>query len=640
MEASARRATPEQGAGPEAGTPAPGSAVAAPGGGQPLATAQRAGVAGASRSAGAGDLGGAATRFAGWRRFWPAVAAVAGGLLLTLAFPPAGWWPLAPAAVALITAAIWQPGAAPARKPLRRGAALGFLAGAAFFLVLVFWLHVIGPDAWLVLAIVEAAYFAPLGAGIAAVARLRLAPLWAACGWMAEEAVRGRAPLGGFTWGRLAFSQSATPFTRYASVGGAPLLTFVIALAGGLITVAVCGWPRSVRTRDARHTTARLAAAAAVIALAVAGPAIPLPRAAGRSVTAAVVQGNVPRLGLHFFGQRSAVLDNHVNAMHKLATLVWQGRLRQPDLVILPENSSDLDPYQNLDAYTLINSAVRAVGVPTLVGTMTFTSDGQHLQNRGIVWSPVSGPGAYYVKQHPVPFGEYVPMRRVLSKFIKRFSLVPYDQVPGHRTGVLHLGPAVVGDVICFEVAYDGLVRDVAGAGLLVVQTNNATFGRTVETWQQLAMGRLRAVEHGRSLVVAATSGVSAIIDPDGHVAERSAVFTTDVLVRAVDVREGTTLATRLGAGPEWLAVVVALAALILAVTPARRGHPRRAGPTDGTRRARERGAGEAGRNEDPAGAGREEEAARAGREHGTTGAGREAETVPGEPRQGRERSP
>ncbi len=579
MEASARRATPEQGAGPEAGTPAPGSAVAAPGGGQPLATAQRAGVAGASRSAGAGDLGGAATRFAGWRRFWPAVAAVAGGLLLTLAFPPAGWWPLAPAAVALITAAIWQPGAAPARKPLRRGAALGFLAGAAFFLVLVFWLHVIGPDAWLVLAIVEAAYFAPLGAGIAAVARLRLAPLWAACGWMAEEAVRGRAPLGGFTWGRLAFSQSATPFTRYASVGGAPLLTFVIALAGGLITVAVCGWPRSVRTRDARHTTARLAAAAAVIALAVAGPAIPLPRAAGRSVTAAVVQGNVPRLGLHFFGQRSAVLDNHVNAMHKLATLVWQGRLRQPDLVILPENSSDLDPYQNLDAYTLINSAVRAVGVPTLVGTMTFTSDGQHLQNRGIVWSPVSGPGAYYVKQHPVPFGEYVPMRRVLSKFIKRFSLVPYDQVPGHRTGVLHLGPAVVGDVICFEVAYDGIVRDAVthGGQAIVVQTNNADYGRTSQPAQQLAVSRLRAVEHARPVLIAATSGISAIIQADGTVVAQSRQFTQAIFVHQIRASAALTLADRLGELPEWIGAGAGAGAAALGIVGiAIRGKTRR----------------------------------------------------------------
>ncbi len=536
MEASARRATPQQGSGPETGTPAPGSATGTP----PRWRAVRRGLL-------------------------PAAAAVAGGLLLTLAYPPAGWWPLGPVAVAMITAAIWRPGTG---RPLRRGALLGFLTGAAFFVVLLFWLRVIGPDAWLLLAIVQAAYFAPLGAGIAAVARLRLAPLWAACLWVAEEAVRGRVPLGGFTWGRLAFSQPATPLTRYVSAGGAPLLTFVVALAGGLIAVAVCGPPGAARTRDTRHVTARITAVAALIALTAAGPAIPLPRADGHGVTVAVIQGNVPRLGLRFFGQRAAVLNNHVNAMHKLATLVKEGRLPQPDLVILPENSSDLDPYQDLYAHALIDSAVRAVGVPTLVGAMTFTSDGTHLQNRGIVWSPATGPGAYYVKQHPVPFGEYVPLRSVLTKFIKRFSLVPYDQVAGHRPGVLRLGPVVVGDVICFEVAYDGIVRDAVthGGQAIVVQTNNADYGRTDQPAQQLEVSRLRAVEHARPVLIAATSGISAIITADGRVIAQSRQFTQAIFVRQIRASTALTLADRLGELPEWILAAAGVCAAALGI--------------------------------------------------------------------------
>jgi apolipoprotein N-acyltransferase len=509
-------------------------------------------------------------------RLWPAGTAIAGGLLLTLAFAPAGWWPVAPVAVALITVAIWQPGTA---RPLRRGAALGFLAGAAFFVVLLFWLHVIGPDAWLVLALVEAAYFAPLGLGIAAVARLRLAPLWAACLWVAEEALRGRLPLGGFTWGRLAFSQSDSPFTRYASVGGAPLLTFVVALAGGLIATAALGGVRgSGRAAaaaavdqppaGARRTTVRLAAAIGVIALAAVGPVIPLPHAGGRSVTVAVVQGNVPRLGLGFLGQRSTVLDNHVNAMQKLAALVAAGRLRHPDMVVLPENSSDIDPYQDPGAYALINSAVRAVGVPTLVGAMTFTSDGHHLQNRGIVWSPTTGPGAYYIKQHPVPFGEYVPMRSVLSKFIKRFQLVPYDQVAGRRPGVLRLGPVAIGDVICFEVTYDNIVKDAVthGGQAIVVQTNNADYGRTDEPAQQLAVSRLRAVEHARPVLIAATSGISAVITPDGQVLTQSRQFTQAILVRQIRISTALTLADRLGALPEWILAGAGTGAAALAI--------------------------------------------------------------------------
>ena len=159
-------------------------------------------------------------------------------------------------------------------------------------------------------------------------------------------------------------------------------------------------------------------------------------------------------------------------------------------MVLLPENSSDIDPYQDPAAYALINSAVRAVGVPTLVGAMTFSSDGQH---RGEPWHRLvaaTGPGAYYIKQHPVPFGEYVPLRSVLTKFIKRLQLVPYDQVAGHTAGALRLGSVTIGDVICFEVTYDNIVRDAVAHGgrAIVVQTNNADYGRTDEPVQQLAI--------------------------------------------------------------------------------------------------------------------------------------------------------
>ena len=163
--------------------------------------------------------------------------------------------------------------------------------------------------------------------------------------------------------------------------------------------------------------------------------------------------------------------------------------------------------------------------------------------------------GESYVKRHPVPFAEYIPLRSLARLVSDEVDLVPRDFVrrrPARRPRPV--GPATVGDVICFEVAYDGIVRDIVdgGAELIVVQTNNATFGRSDETWQQLAMVRLRAVEHGRPALMAATSGVSAVVDPDGHrPAPARTSFTADVLVRAVSGREGDTLADRVGAGPE-----------------------------------------------------------------------------------------
>ncbi|RFS84374.1 apolipoprotein N-acyltransferase [Actinomadura spongiicola] len=508
------------------------------------------------------------------------------------AFPPYDLTFLAPVGVALFIFVLRG-------LPARTGAWLGFVGGAAFFLPVLEGIAAIGPDGWIVLSLVQALYFVPLGAGICLVTRLPLWPLWTAALWVGEELVRGHVPFGGFPWARLAFSQTATVLTPYASYGGAPLVTFLTALIGGLLAYAAVAAHRArtahpARTahRDQRRADDRAggegsdepsgetpgekrpgllaalvpvgAALGAVAALAGLGALIPTPTA-GRPVTVAVVQGNVPRLGLDALGQRKAVLNNHVRATHELAAKVRAGTLPRPELVVWPENASDLDPYSEPEAYQAIDGAVRAVGVPVLVGALTDTPDGEKVENRGIVWDPSTGPGDYYVKRHPVPFGEYLPFRDVLTKLITRFEQIPRDFAKGTRSGVMRLGPVTVGDVICFEVAYDREVRDVARGSLLVVQTNNATYGRTSLPPQQVAMSRLRAVEHGRTILVAATSGISAIVAPDGRMIDRSGEFVPDLQVATVQARTSRTLADRVGAAPERVLAVLGLGAVCAA---------------------------------------------------------------------------
>jgi apolipoprotein N-acyltransferase len=508
---------------------------------------------------------------AGWGRMGAAVAA---GLLMFLAFPPnplshaagsTGIWPLAPVGVAVFTLAVRGVRA-------RTGAWLGLLAGLAFFLVLLDWVRVIGPDALAGLSITEAAYFAPLGAGVALAGRLRGWPLWTAALWVTEEFVRGRWPLGGLPWGRLAFSQTAGPLTPYAALGGAPLVTFVTALIGALLAVALLRAPLPpvfTRWREPRRKTeggarAAGAALAAAAVLGAAGLLVPVPTS-GRQVTVAVIQGNVPRLGLDFLGQRKAVLDNHIRRTRELAARIRAGTVPRPELVVWPENSSDLDPYVDEDARQSIDDVVKEIGVPVLVGAVVTAPDGHNVENRGIVWDPRTGPGGYYIKRHPVPFGEYVPFRSVLQKLITRFDRVPSDFLPGTRPGLLRLGPVRIGDVICFEVAYDGIVRDVADAQMLVVQTNNATYGHTSLPWQQLAMSRLRAVEHGRTVLVAATSGISAIVEPDGRVRTRSGEFVPDIQVARVPARTARTIADRVGPLAEWALALLGIGAVVVA---------------------------------------------------------------------------
>ena len=494
------------------------------------------------------------------------VAASAGGVVVALAFPPVGWWPLAPLGVALITLALY-------RRRTRTGMLLGLLAGLGLFVSLLPWVRVFGIDAWIALSVIQALFIAALGGALALVTRLPGWPVWSAALWVGEEALRGRVPFGGFPWGRLAFSQPNSPFTPFAALGGAPLTTFVIALTAGILAWILLTGRHRWRSGAAGLIT--------VVLVPVAGLAVPTPKDGGdRTVTAAAVQGNVPRTGLDAYTQPGVVVSNHVAQTHRLARLVEAGKRPRPDLVIWPESSSAIDPYRNPGVYAAISGAVRHIGVPVLVGTTVLLPDGEHLHNRGIVWDPQTGPGDYYAKRHLVPLGEYIPFRDLLLPYFSRLEQVGPDKAPGHRSGALRLGPAVVGDIICYEVAYDGLIRDVVrdGAQLLVVQTNNANFTNTVQPEQQLAISRLRAVEHGRALVVAATSGISAIIAPDGSVQQISQKHTPALLVGDVPLRNSRTLADILGVWPEMVLVLIGAGAVVVAAAHSRKQTTRRGG--------------------------------------------------------------
>ncbi|MEV0261066.1 apolipoprotein N-acyltransferase [Streptomyces sp. NPDC050617] len=500
--------------------------------------------------------------------------AVLGGLALTAAFPPYDLWPLSIVAVAALS--LLTRG-----RTARQGAWTGFAFGLPFFFFLLRWLRVVGYDAVFGLSVAEALFVCLLGAGLARTSRLRGWPLWTACLWVAQEWARDRVPFGGFPWGRLAFANTGSPFTPFAALGGAPLVTFAVALVGALLAYAAAWRLRATAPRTVRAALPAVESLALAAAITVGAYAVPVPTEADDTADIAIVQGNVQQAGMDFLGRPMMILNNHVDATLQLAEDVKAGRVKKPDLVIWPENSSDLDPFKYPEAYDRIEEAVKAVGVPILVGALVdHPSKKGYVYNEGIVWDPKTGPGASYTKQHPVPFGEYVPFRAELSKLITRLQRVPRDFYPGDHSGVLKVGPARLGDVICFEVAYDEIVHDTvrAGARALVVQTNNATYGRTGQPEQQLAMSRLRAVEHGRAVVTAATSGISAVVGPDGTVRQRSEEFTREVLNARIPLRDGITVADRVGAVPEWVIAMVGLLSCAVAIMLGRWGRPDKKG--------------------------------------------------------------
>ncbi|MDT0429781.1 apolipoprotein N-acyltransferase [Streptomyces salyersiae] len=513
-----------------------------------------------------------------WTRFVRPAAAVLSGVLLYLSFPPRPLWWLVLPGFALLG---WVLSA----RRMRAALGLGLLAGLGFMLPLLHWTgEDVGPVPWLALALAEALFVAVGCMGIAAVSRLAYWPVWAAAVWTLDEAVRARVPFGGFPWGKIAFGQADGVFLPLAALGGTPLLSFAVVLCGFGLLEAVRQVRRFRATGGVPRATVVAAATVAVPALA-AFAALPLvdDSAEDGTATVAAIQGNVPRLGLDFNSQRRAVLDNHAARTEELARDVKAGKVPQPDFVLWPENSSDLDPFRNADARDVIDRAVKAIGAPTVVGAV-LTPDTGTLRNTLIQWDPVSGPGATYDKRHIQPFGEYMPMRSFVRIFSKDVDRVQREFGPGDKVGVFDLAGTKVGFVTCYEAAFDDAVRDTVkhGGQLIAVPSNNATFGRSEMTYQQLAMSQVRAVEHGRSVVVPVTSGVSAVIRPDGTIVEKSGMFTPDALVDEVPLRSSLTPATRLGVLPEGLLALVAVAGIgWVTVRSVRARKGRGAGPED-----------------------------------------------------------
>lgn len=514
--------------------------------------------------------------------------ALLGGLCLWSAFPGLDLWAAGPLGVAFITLSTCG-------ASRRAGLGLGFAAGMAYFTPLLSWSGIyVGVLPWLALAVSQSLYLAVLGAVAAHLQRPRspvspdhgshslrepdphpFAPILTApvrpgliaTAWVVQELARSTTPFGGFPWARLAFSQADSPYAGAAALAGAPGVSFLVALTGALLAAGLHAWLRSTR---------RPAAVASLGALATLLAPMLVPRPTdGPTARFLGIQGDVPQAGLDFNAQRRAVLDNHARVSGQAADDIAAGRRERPDVVTWPENASDIDPLRNDDAAQVITTATDRLGVPVLLGAVLDEPVG-HVSNSTLLYEPgTAAPTARYDKRHPVPFAEYIPYRSFFRFFSDKVDLVVRDFAAGHELGLFDVTTAAgtriaMGINICFEVAYDDLVRDGVqhGANAIVVQTNNATFGRTDESVQQLAISQLRAIEHGRSVVHISNVGVSALITPDGVQHDRTALFEPAILDQALPLRTQLTLATRLGRAPEALASLVLL---IGAVTSLRR---------------------------------------------------------------------
>jgi apolipoprotein N-acyltransferase len=504
------------------------------------------------------------------------VATIVAGWLFLASFPPRNWWWGAVVAFALLAWVLTRPA-----TTLLGGLGYGFLFGLVFYLALLPWISLlVGAMPWVALATMSALFPALFGLFAVVVRRLPGWPIWFAVVWAAQEWLKSVFPFGGFPWGSAAFGQADGPLLPLVQLGGVALLSTAIVLVGSsltAITLEIVRWLRaSGQTRAADPPAVVLPGSCICLVLLAAVVIWPHVRHAGTgsggepAVTVAVVQGNVPRLGLQFNTQRRAVLDNHVHETMRLAEDVRAGSAPQPQFVIWPEDSSDIDPLLNVDAGQEIQAAAQAIGAPILVGTVLDAGgrmqETPEYTNTVIVWNPVTGPGDRHDKEIVQPFGEYLPMPW-LFKHLSGYAGHAGHFVPHESSDVVQVAGVPVGVATCWEVVFDREPRKAVlnGAQLLAVPSNNATFNQTMSE-QQLAFAKVRAVEHDRYVLVAGTTGISAVIAPDGGELARTEFFQPAYLDTLVRLKTTLTPATRWGPIIQWMLVGTAGAVILIGI--------------------------------------------------------------------------
>jgi apolipoprotein N-acyltransferase len=489
---------------------------------------------------------------------WRLPLGLVGGLIALWTFPTENIWALAPVMVLVIAASVTG-------ASFWAASLVGFVAGMAFYIAHIEWIsQYLGPVPLIALSVLQSIYFA-LGLGVWAFLYSRLskqkgfssplalsvvfASIWTAREWLANNF-----PYGGFPWSRLSMTQSDSILANYAFLGGMSLVSFLVAFIGILLYFAI----NTIRASNKLP----IATGVAVIATFALAFLIPVGNTEKvGEIRIAAIQGNA-NAGLFANPDRGSILRNHISA----SELIPRSEIGAIDLIVWPENASDIDPLRNPDIQEEIEDYIAEYSAPLIFGTITERS-GQ-VFNSSLYWDN-QGLRDYYDKKRPVPFAEYVPHRDFYRIFAPDLiDLISRDYSFGIRDGIYELEEATAGTLICFEIAEDDIPRELVdqGSQIILSQTNNADFGFSDETYQQAAIAKLRAIETGRVVVNISTVGKSVIYDADGSTIDEVEWFEPAVMVETVDLREGKTPAMQFGLALEFMNLAAAAGLLVWSV--------------------------------------------------------------------------
>ena len=492
--------------------------------------------------------------------------AIIGGLLLYAGHAP---WDQAWAGyVAVVPLLVLARDAGTSRRPVRAGLGWGVVAGLVFFLPLLTWIGRFGIAPWVVLALMEACFIGAFVALLAGWGDRAYRPVVAVVAWVGLEWLRSQIPFGGFPWGLLAYTQHdggpVLPVARVLGALGVSAVLVAIAVTVEAVTMGV------VRRRW-RLLASAGAGLVAVIVLLLAVPAPPAPT--DRTIDMAAIQGNDVELPPFVDRSNTARVLDIAERMVDVTARLGSSAEGIPDVVVWPENALDSDPRTTPAVGDKVRQAQGLIGEATLLaGALLDGDQPATFRNTIVRFGPDATVAEVYDKRILVPFGEYVPWRAILGD-LPPLRAIPSDGVTGDEPKVFDIDGAIVGPVTCYESIFGGLVRDQVreGAQVLVVSTNNASFGRTAAAPQHLAFSQVRAVETGRWVLQAGISGISAVIDAEGRASQETELFTQAIVRDDFPLMDGETLFVRTGdvIGP--LCALLTLVALGLLLVRRRR---------------------------------------------------------------------
>jgi apolipoprotein N-acyltransferase len=477
-------------------------------------------------------------------------AGVGCGVLIALSVPPFGFWPLAWVGFAGLALLIFQ-------LPFRGRVVAGAGAGLGLFVPGLWWVQEFSVPGCIALMLLSA-LFVTVAVALVPSSRLRGLVIGMPALFVMSEWVRDRFPLDGFPLGSPALGQAISPLAPTLRLGGSLLLIGETVLVGVAIAAAVL----VLSDLKARPADTAYLAVAALVAVAVLIPVAGVLSPSGRGghlppVSIGLVQGGGPRGTRAINTDPQVVFDRHRSASASLEPPL--------DLVVWPEGilqSGSLDYRTTNDAAYLASlaqslHATVVAGVEQDVGT-------SHYLNQVVAWSPSGQIVATYVKNHLVPFGEYVPWRSFLERFFN-LSEVPLDAIPGHSPAFMNTPAAPLGVMISYEVFFDERARSGVRAGgqILIVPTNTASYRSSQVPTQELAAARERAQETGRWVLQVTPTGYTAVVEPSGRVLKRTTLGRQQVLEAVVSRETGRTVYVTLGDLPVFL---LSIAAFVLAL--------------------------------------------------------------------------